>query len=113
VKLPSTVAIAVISFAIAAIVVVGGLIWHGDDPGPLITFMGTLVPLTIGVVVVAYKVDKVQDTADDVAHNVNGKLNAQFAALHERLDTLVPEQATGKHEATPAGVSPEDLTPSA
>lgn len=113
-KVPSTIGVAVIAFAMLAIVVVGGLIWHGNDPGPLITFIGTLVPLTIGVVVVAFKVDKVQETTDNVAHNVNGKLNAQFQALHDRLDAAgvpvnVPDQR-GKHEAekpdeplTPAG----------
>lgn len=110
-KVPSSVSIAVIGFASLCVCIVGVLVWHGNDPGPLVTFIGTLIPLTIGVVIVANKVDKVQDTANDVYHNVNGKLNAQFAAIHARLDAAgIPDQRTpGRHAADES--SDEGLTP--
>lgn len=110
-KLPSTIGIAVIGFAALCVITVAALVWHGSDPGPLVTFIGTLVPLTIGVVVVAAKVDKVQQTTDDVAHNVNGKLNAQFEAIHERLDAAgVPAtDVVGKHESLDTDERPTTL----
>ena len=107
-KIPSTIALAIIAFAALCAMLVFGLVFTNHDPGPFITFILSVVPVTIGVVAVAAKVDKVQETADEVHHQVNGKLDAKFAALHTRLDAAgvppapadvphIPEQR-GRHE---------------
>lgn len=110
-QVPSTVALAVVAFAMLCALLVFGLIFTDHDPGPFTAFVFAVLPSTIGVIVVAGKVDKVgavaettQEVAENVQHQVNGKLNAQFDAIHARLDAAgVPTQRTGDTTAPDAG----------
>lgn len=58
------------------------------DVDRLISFVGTIVPMVLGYAFLSGKVNKVNETAEAVHSQVNGKLDAKFDKLNERLDKV-------------------------
>jgi len=78
-KISTPIALGIIGFACLCVVLLGGLVWAGKDIGTVLTAIVTIIPVTIGVVVVSAQTREVQSA-------VNGKLDAKFAAVHAKID---------------------------
>lgn len=80
---------------------------QNGDIDRLIAFVGTIVPMVLGYAFLNGKVNQVNATADSIHENVNGKLDAKFDKLHERLDAIgaptasetIPEDEEGTYNA--------------
>jgi len=78
-KVNTPVALGIIGFACLCVVLLGALVWAGKDIGTVLTAIVTIIPATIGIVVVSAQTKEVQSA-------VNGKLDAKFNAIHAKID---------------------------
>jgi hypothetical protein len=84
----TAVMLSIVAFVGLIACLVTFLIWTNRDPSNLISFIASIVPVTIGVILVSSRVDKVQNTTESIQDSVNGKLDDKFAALHARMDEV-------------------------
>jgi hypothetical protein len=114
--------------------IVAGVILPNRDPGQLLYFAsGSILPFA-ALILVGKRLDGLRQTAaanndglQQIGQAVNGKLDAKFAELHQRLDGLgaptspalaggvsqalrdqlpPPDPAAGRHEAPPPASTP-------
>ena len=90
-------------FGLLAIIIMGffGLAFFGREIGSIVTVMGPIVVVLIGLVPVIAGQSKIREQTDathekleTIESNTNGKLDKKFEALNRRLDDMIgkPEQ---------------------
>lgn len=87
-RLSTAVTLSIVAFVGLLAVLVTFLIWSHRDPSVLVSFVIAIVPATVGVILIGHRMDGVQQSTDTIADHVNGKLDAKFAAIHTRLDSM-------------------------
>ena len=87
-------------FGLLAIIILGffGLAFFGRELGTIVTIMGPIVVVLIGLVPVIAGQSKTNDRMDEhsekldkIEHQTNGVLDAKFRKINERLDAMIGE----------------------
>lgn len=83
-----TIAMMVFAAVIIAAAVVLIVLDHEDALSQFLSFILSVLPVTVGIVVLSHQNDSIRSDLSEVADNTNGKLAAKFDAVHDRLDSL-------------------------
>lgn len=110
-KIPTAVSLGVLAFAALCVSLVFALVYTGHDSTVFMSSILTIIPVTVGVIVVSSKVEKVNDTTAGIKERVNGQLDARFAEVMRQIDDLA-RTITGYHNTgttdTPDGKHVQD-----
>ena len=68
--------------------------FHRDTSGYVATVSPIIVTL-LGLFVVSRQIDDVRDTAQEVKEQTNGKLDAKFSEIHDKLDEVADKVDEG------------------
>ena len=87
--------VAVVVIVIVAMGIVGYLSLHKIDTQPFLFGFGIIAAPALGILYnnfktseIANKVDNVATKVDTIEENTNGKLTAQFAEVHSKIDEI-------------------------